>query len=76
MAPRYKGILVILDGLGDRPSPPLDGKTPLEAASTDVLAELTAAGLSGLVDPLAPGIPVDTATGTGLLLGAPPHSLY
>lgn len=75
MAPRSKGVLVILDGLGDRPSPSLGGKTPLEAAATGVLDDLAAAGQSGLVDPLAPGIPVDTATGTGLLLGAPPHSL-
>ncbi len=74
-APRQKGVLVILDGLGDRPNPSLDGKTPLEAAATGVLDELAATGQSGLVDPLAPGIPVDTATGTGLLLGAPPHSL-
>ena len=75
MTVRHKGVLVILDGLGDRPHPEFEGRTPLEAARTPRLDDLAARGLCGLVDPLAPGIPVDTATGTGLLLGAPPASV-
>ncbi len=75
MPVRHKGILVILDGLGDRPIAHMAGQTPLEAASSPTLDGLARDGLGGLVDPLSPGIPVDTATGTGLLLGAPPHSI-
>jgi len=75
MAPRRKGLLVILDGLGDRPVASLDRRTPLEAARTITFDRLAQTGLCGLIDPLAPGIPVDTATGTGILLGAPPHSV-
>jgi len=72
---RHKGVLVILDGLGDRPIPALGGRTPLEAAATATLDRLAKDGLCGLVDPLSPGVPVDTATGTGLLLGAPPEAI-
>jgi len=69
---RYKGLIIILDGLGDRPCVQLNGSTPLEAANTPHLDKLTTEGLCGLVDPLAPGIPVSTHTGTGILLGLTP----
>lgn len=72
MASDQKSLLVILDGLGDYPSPALDGRTPLEAAATPNLDRLVAEGLCGLVDPLLPGVPVDTQTGTGVLLGLTP----
>jgi len=65
----YKSLLLILDGLGDRPVPVLEGRTPLEAARTPNMDRLVADGLCGLVDPLSPGTPVDTQTGTGVLLG-------
>lgn len=41
-------VLVILDGLGDRPIPELGGATPAEAATTPVLDALAARGASGL----------------------------
>jgi 2,3-bisphosphoglycerate-independent phosphoglycerate mutase len=40
-------VLVVLDGLGDRPVPELDGRTPAEAAGTPVLDALAARGASG-----------------------------
>ncbi len=69
-----KGIMFILDGLGDRPLPALQGQTPLEAAATPNLDQLAAHGLCGLSDPLSPGLPVGTHTGTAVLLGLPPHA--
>jgi len=72
MAPRYKGLVVILDGLGDRPTTLFRGATPLEAAYTPQLNRLATAGICGMIDPLAPGIPVATHTGTGILLGLSP----
>ncbi len=66
-----QAILVILDGLGDRPCPTLGGATPLEAAKTPNMDRLVAKGMCGLVDPLFPGVPVSTHTGTALLLGMP-----
>lgn len=53
---RMTGILlVILDGLGDRQQPELDGLTPLEAAVTPNFDALAAAGSTGLMWPLGPG---------------------
>ena len=69
---RLKGMVVILDGLGDRPNPILDGLTPLQHASTPYLNSLTKANQSGLMDPMFPGLPVDTHTGVGMLFGVPP----
>jgi len=69
---RYKGLIIILDGLGDLPCTELNGATPLEAAHTPHLNRLATEGLCGQVDPLAPGIPVSTHTGTGTMLGLVP----
>ncbi|WP_214364427.1 phosphoglycerate mutase [Pseudonocardia sp. H11422] len=44
---RLPVILVVLDGLGDRPVPGLDGRTPAEAARTPVLDALATRGASG-----------------------------
>jgi len=68
-----KGLIVILDGLGDRPSPDLDGQTPLEAADTPFMDSLVSRGSCGLVDPLYPGVPVDTHTGCAALMGVAPE---
>ena len=48
-------ILITFDGLGDRPSEELDNRTPLEAASTPNLDELTRIGVSGIHQPFGPG---------------------
>lgn len=64
-----KGLIIILDGLGDRPVPGFGGATPLEAAATSNMDKLVAAGRCGLIDPLYPGLPVSTHTGAGVLLG-------
>ncbi len=69
---RFKGLIVIMDGLGDRPCEVLKFKTPLEYADTPFLDKLAKNNVSGLMDPLAPGIPVDTHTGVGILFGMPP----
>lgn len=44
---RLPVILVVLDGLGDRPIPELGGRTPAEAARTPILDELARRGASG-----------------------------
>lgn len=50
-----KGILVILDGVGDLPNNQLDGKTPLEAAEMPNLDFLAARGEMGYMYPVRPG---------------------
>jgi len=71
MPRRYKGVVIILDGLGDRGITQFDGKTPLEAAHTPNMDRLATAGQCGFVDPLLPGLPLSTHTATGLLFGLP-----
>ena len=73
---RLKGLMVILDGLGDRPKPELGGRTPLEAAHTPHLDRVLALGCGAQVDPLEAGMPVGTHTGTSLLMGLPPREAY
>ena len=68
---RLKGLVIILDGLGDRPCPQLNGYTPLEHAHTPIMDALAKNNQSGMMDPLLPGLPVDTHTGVGILLGLP-----
>jgi len=70
------GLIIILDGLGDRPIPGFNGATPLEAANTPNMDELVSRGRCGLVDPLYPGVPVSTHTGTGTLFGINTRDAY
>jgi len=46
-----KILLIIIDGLGDRPIPDLNNRTPLEAAKTPNLDWLVKKGTCGLIDP-------------------------
>ena len=46
-----KILLIIIDGLGDRPIPQFGNRTPLEAAKTPYLDKSTQNGVSGLVSP-------------------------
>ena len=68
-------MILILDGLGDLPAPALQGRTPLEAASTPLLNRLAGAGCYGLVDPLKPGKIPNTHSGCGVLMGVLPEDV-
>jgi len=70
-----KGVILILDGLGDLPVAVLNGRTPLEAAATPVMDRLAGSGLYGLVDPVGPGEIPNTHSGCGALLGVLPGAL-
>lgn len=50
-----KALLVVLDGLGDRPAGELGGRTPLQAARTPNLDRLASMGSVGLFYSLRPG---------------------
>ncbi|WP_028552968.1 2,3-bisphosphoglycerate-independent phosphoglycerate mutase [Paenibacillus sp. UNC451MF] len=70
---KRKVILAIADGLGDRPHPLQDHKTPLEYAQTPNLDWLAARGTTGIMDLIAPGIPVGTDMGHLILFGYQPE---
>jgi 2,3-bisphosphoglycerate-independent phosphoglycerate mutase len=64
--------LIVLDGLGDRPIPELDGRTPVEAAATPVLDAWLARGEMGQVVVVGPGIAPESDAGVFALLGYDP----
>lgn len=68
-------LMVIIDGLPDRPIRALGGRTPLQAAHTPTLDRLAREGRVGLADPIAPGVVPDTAAGTLALFGQSPQAL-
>jgi 2,3-bisphosphoglycerate-independent phosphoglycerate mutase len=75
LTPRPPTLLLIIDGLPDRPVRALGGRTPLQAAETPTLDRLAAEGQCGLADPVAPGVVPDTASGSLALFGQSPLAL-
>lgn len=68
-------LLVVIDGLADRPVRALGGRTPLQAARTPTFDRLAREGRCGLADPVAPGVVPDTAAGTLALFGQSPLAM-
>lgn len=68
-------ILVILDGLGGRPTDFGDA-TCLERAAHPVLDELAAGGALGLMDPIAPGVRPGSDTAHLSIFGYDPLQVY
>lgn len=64
-----RAILVIADGMADRPIRELGWRTPLEAALRPELNRIAENGISGILDPIAPGVPPGSDTSTLALLG-------
>lgn len=64
-----KVVLVIADGMADRPIEELDWKTPLEAARKPSMNEIAKTGICGILDPLSPGTPPGSDAATLGLLG-------
>jgi len=68
-------LLLIIDGLPDRPVRELGNRTPMQAATTPVLDRLASEGQCGLADPVSPGVVPDTAAGSLALFGQSPLAL-
>lgn len=71
-----KAILVIADGMADRPLKELDWKTPLEAARKPALNKLAKTGVCGIIDPIAPGISPGSDAATLAMLGYDALKVY
>jgi 2,3-bisphosphoglycerate-independent phosphoglycerate mutase len=69
-------LLLILDGISDRPCAELGGRTPLEAAETPVLDRLAREGICGIMDPIGPGVRPGSDTAHLSILGYPPERYY
>lgn len=72
----YKLLYIVLDGLGDRPCPELGGETPLEAAETPYMDELTKKGKTGIVDTVGRGIAPESDIAVISILGYDAHKYY
>ncbi|MBP1929134.1 2,3-bisphosphoglycerate-independent phosphoglycerate mutase [Methanolinea mesophila] len=72
----HKILLLVLDGVSDRPCPELAGHTPLQAALTPVLDQIAREGITGIMDTIAPGIRPGSDTAHLALLGYPPRKYY
>jgi len=74
---RIPRLLIIIDGMGDRPIVELGDKTPLQAANVPVLDSLAREGQCGVADPVKRGIVATTVLGTLAILGFDPlkHSI-
>ncbi len=71
-----KVLLIIADGLGDRPSSDLGGKTPLESAVKPNIDYLAKNGITGLIDPISPGIIPGSDTSHLTYLGYDAYKYY
>jgi 2,3-bisphosphoglycerate-independent phosphoglycerate mutase len=71
-----KAILLIGDGLGDRPVAELGLRTPLEAAEKPNMDRLASEGECGLMDPIAAGVRAGSDTSHLALLGYDPYKTY
>ena len=71
-----KGILLIIDGMADRPLDELGGKTPLEAAQTPNMDLMAKIGINGIMDPIKPGIRAGSDTSHISILGYDPYEVY
>ena len=71
-----KLLLFVLDGLGDRPNPRLNGETPLQAAYRPNLNALVSSGLGGLMYPVRKGLVCGSDTSHLSLLGYDPEAVY
>src|SRR5881628_119307 len=71
-----KLVLLIADGLADRPVIDYDYKTPLEYANTPNMDRLAKGGLVGQLDPISPGVRAGSNVANLALLGYDPAKYY
>lgn len=71
-----KTLVLVGDGMGDRPCPELNGKTPLQAADIPHMRRIAAAGSLYLADTVPPGFPPGSDVANMGLLGYDAREVY
>lgn len=71
-----KYIILLADGMADRPIAELGNKTPLEAANTPNMDLIFKKSICGMVKPLCEGLPFGSDVGNLSILGNDPHKYY
>lgn len=73
---KHKIAFIVFDGLGDRPIPELNQKTPLEAAHTPNLDELSKVGINGLIHTIERSVRPGSDVAHLSLFGYDPRKYY
>ncbi|MEM1689266.1 MAG: 2,3-bisphosphoglycerate-independent phosphoglycerate mutase [Candidatus Hadarchaeales archaeon] len=71
-----RAVLIICDGMADRPVPELANKTPLEIAHKPNMDWLAKHGVCGIMDTVEAGVPPGSDTAHLALLGYNPFEVY
>ena len=69
-------LLIVCDGLSDRPVKEFDGRTPLQAARKPAMDALARNGINGTMDVIAPGVVPGSDTAHLALFGYDPYKTY
>ena len=73
---KKKIVMVVCDGISDRPVKQFDNKTPLQAARKPAMDAVARNGVSGTMDVIAPGVIPGSDTAHLALFGYDPYQVY
>ena len=71
-----KMLMIVCDGLSDRPAKEFDRKTPLQAARKPAMDAISRHGVNGVMDVIAPGVVPGSDTAHLALFGYDPYKAY
>lgn len=71
-----KVLMIVCDGMSDRPAKDFDRKTPLQAARTPAMDAVARHGVNGVMDVIAPGVIPGSDTAHLALFGYDPYKAY
>ena len=71
-----KMLMIVCDGLSDRPVKEFDRKTPLQAARKPAMDAVARHGMCGVMDVIAPGVIPGSDTAHLALFGYDPYTAY
>lgn len=73
---KKKMLMIVCDGLSDRPVKEFDRKTPLQVARTPAMDAVARHGMNGIMDVIAPGVVPGSDTAHLALFGYDPYTAY
>jgi 2,3-bisphosphoglycerate-independent phosphoglycerate mutase len=76
MSADRKYIILLGDGMSDRPVPELDGRTPLDAAATPNMDRIASGGVVGLARTIPEGMALGSDVANLSVLGYDPSQVY
>ena len=73
---KKKILMIVCDGVSDRPCRQFGNKTPLQAARKPAMDAIARSGVSGTIDVISPGVVPGSDTAHLALFGYDPYSAY